>query len=131
MPPKFFNLALIFLLILLLSTNLFAGISGTISGHVSEGSTGEPLAGVQVIIDGSNRGAVCDASGTFILVNIPPGHYDLRFEMIGYSKQIVTGVPVIIDLQTQIDVEPRYFFEYFKSYPCIENLNHLFISTIN
>jgi outer membrane receptor for ferrienterochelin and colicin len=105
MPPKFFNLALIFLLILLLSTNLFAGISGTISGHVSEGSTGEPLAGVQVIIDGSNRGAVCDASGTFILVNIPPGHYDLRFEMIGYSKQIVTGVPVIIDLQTQIDVE--------------------------
>jgi len=95
----------IFIFCITLSINLFAGISGTISGHVTEGSTGEALAGVQVIIEGSDRGAVCDASGIFILVNIPPGHYDLRFEMIGYSKQIVTGVPVIIDLQTQIDVE--------------------------
>ncbi len=103
MPPRLFKYAFIFLLSV--SATLFAGISGTISGHVSDGSSGEALPGVQVIINGSDRGAVCDASGIFILVNIPPGHYDLRFEMIGYAKQIVTGVPVIIDLQTQIDVE--------------------------
>ncbi|MCF7922964.1 MAG: TonB-dependent receptor, partial [Candidatus Marinimicrobia bacterium] len=97
---------LIFIIVsILLAMPVFGGISGTISGHVVDGSTKDPLVGVQVIIDGSDRGAVCDASGTFILVNVPPGHYDLRFEMIGYSKQIVTGVPVIIDLQTQIKVE--------------------------
>jgi len=89
----------------LLSIPVLGGISGTISGQVIDGSTRDPLVGVQVIIDGSDRGAVCDASGTFILVNVPPGHYNLRFEMIGYAKQIVTGVPVIIDLQTQIKVE--------------------------
>ena len=89
----------------LATTMLYGGISGTISGHVTIGQTGEPLAGVQVIIDGTNRGAVCDATGTFILANVSPGNYDLRFEMIGYTKKVLTGVPVIIDLQTQLDVE--------------------------
>ncbi len=102
MMPSLKTLFLIFWMTL--SLNLFAGISGTISGHITDASTGEMLTGVQVIIDGSDRGAVSDASGTFILVNIPPGNYDLRFEMIGYSNQLVTGVPVIIDLQTQINV---------------------------
>ena len=87
------------------SISLHGGISGTITGHVTESESGEALAGVQVIIEGSDRGAICDASGTFILINIPPGKYDIRFEMIGYTKQIITGVPVIIDLRSQVDVE--------------------------
>lgn len=81
------------------------GITGTITGHVVESESGERLAGVQVIIEGSNRGAICDATGTFILVNIPPGKYNIRFEMMGYSKKVMTGVPVMVDLKTQLDVE--------------------------
>ncbi len=93
------------ILLIILPSFIQAGISGTITGHVLEAESGEGLPGVQVIIEGSNRGAICDASGTFILVNIPPGKYDLRFEMIGYTKKVVTGVPVIIDLKTEVDVE--------------------------
>ncbi|MEA3287088.1 MAG: carboxypeptidase-like regulatory domain-containing protein, partial [Candidatus Marinimicrobia bacterium] len=89
-PEVINQITFIILLILnLLIAPVYAGVTGTITGHVNNGLTGESLPGVQVIIDGSNRGAICDVSGVFYIVNIPPGKYDLRFEMIGYSKKVV------------------------------------------
>lgn len=88
---------------LMLNSVLFAGVSGTITGHVTDQQTGESLPGVQVILQDSNRGAICDANGTYILINVPPGQYSVRFEMIGYTKQVITGVPVLIDLHTEVN----------------------------
>jgi outer membrane receptor protein involved in Fe transport len=91
------------IIVLILITWAFGGVSGTISGKVTDEATGEALIGVQVILEGSSRGAITDGDGVYILINIPPGSYDLRFEMIGYGKHIVTGVPVLIDLHTEIN----------------------------
>ncbi len=102
---KLYSLQIIFFILFALCSPVIGGITGTITGHVNNGLTGESLPGVQVIIEGSNRGAICDVSGVFYIVNIPPGKYDLRFEMIGYSKKVVTGVQVVIDLQTQVNVK--------------------------
>ncbi|MCF7809319.1 MAG: TonB-dependent receptor [Candidatus Marinimicrobia bacterium] len=93
------------LLFVILSVPLFSGVSGTISGQVTDAASGEPIVGVQVILDGSARGAVTDNEGVYLLINIPPGNYDLRFEMIGYGKRVVTGVPVLVDLHTEINAQ--------------------------
>lgn len=91
------------IVVLLFSKGLLAGVSGTITGQVTDEESGDPLIGVQVILEGSGRGAITDSDGIYILINIPPGSYDLRFEMIGYGKHIVTGVPVLVDLHTEIN----------------------------
>ena len=35
--------------------------------------------------------------GEYILLNIPPGNYNVRFEMIGYKRVINDGVTIISD----------------------------------
>ena len=42
-----------FLLVSLIITNIFAGTTGKIAGYVSDASTGEPLPGVNVLIEGT------------------------------------------------------------------------------
>lgn len=92
------------LLILALVGSAFAGTTGKISGTVTDGETGEPLAGVNVIVQGLGIGAATDAEGYYVIINIPPGQYEVRFSMIGYSVQNMTDVRVMIDLTTSLDV---------------------------
>lgn len=99
------NFLQILILTVGLMTSVFSGVSGTISGKVTDEESGDPIVGVQVILEGSARGAITDTDGIYILINIPPGNYDIRFEMIGYGKQIVTGVPVLVDLHTDINAQ--------------------------
>lgn len=56
---------------------------------------GEPLIGASVIVVGTNRGAVTDVEGNYILSNIPPGTYDIEFHYTGYSPHRTTGVRLI------------------------------------
>ncbi|ARK13766.2 SusC/RagA family TonB-linked outer membrane protein [Fibrella sp. ES10-3-2-2] len=57
----------------------------TITGIVSD-EKGEGLPGVSVVVKGSTRGAVTDASGTYRLT-IPDGAQTLVFSFIGYVTQ--------------------------------------------
>ena len=61
---------------------LFAQI--TVSGTVTDASTGETLAGANVVVDGTSKGTAADASGSFTLINVPNGS-SLTASMIGYS----------------------------------------------
>ncbi len=89
----------------LLSNALFAGTTGKIAGKVKDAQTGQPLPGVNVIVEGTNMGAATRADGYYVILNIPPGVYTLRFSMIGYQPYVVKGVRVKIDLTTQIDAK--------------------------
>ncbi|HMA62337.1 MAG TPA: TonB-dependent receptor [bacterium] len=91
-------------LILIISTAM-AGTTGKIMGTVVDKSTGQPMMGVNVQIQGTSLGAATDANGHYSIINIPPGTYTLRFSMIGYQTVRVTKVKVNIDLTTNIDVE--------------------------
>jgi len=98
----------IFLLILffsLIQIKLFAGITGKIAGKVTDAESGEPLIGINVIIEGTTLGAATGIDGTYIINNVEPGTYNLVFSGVGYQKKIVTDVKVSSDFTTNIDIE--------------------------
>jgi len=97
-------LVIILFLILLFSLNLGAS-TGKIAGHVTDGETGEAIAGANVVVQGTSLGAATDMNGYYAILNVPPGKYNLKVTMIGYRAVTVKNVEVQIDLTTNIDVE--------------------------
>ncbi len=95
-----------FLLILgcFLGIHVAAG-QGKIAGKITDGETGEALIGVNVIIEGTTQGTVTDADGNYVLLNLRPGEYALRFSYIGFAAQQVTGLRVTTGQTTRYDVE--------------------------
>lgn len=82
-----------------------AGVTGKIAGTITDKESGDPLPGANIIIEGSNRGAAADAEGRYVILNVPPGTYTLRVQMMGYTPSLVTEVQVFTDRTRQIDVE--------------------------
>lgn len=85
-------------------SNEFAGTTGKISGKVTEKETGEPLIGINVIIQGTSLGAATDIDGNFIINNIPPGNYTVVISGVGYVKKTFANVKVVADFTTRLDV---------------------------
>ena len=88
---------------LLLTTQIFAGTTGKISGQITDAKSGEPLAGVNVLVDGTFLGAATDLDGYYVILNVPPGTYKLNAMMVGYTQSSVTEVRVNIDQTTTIN----------------------------
>ncbi len=80
------------------------GQSGKIAGRVTDQSNGEPLPGVNVVIEGTTQGSATDVEGYYVILNVLPGTYDLRATFIGYTPEVVQGVRVKIDQTTTVDV---------------------------
>lgn len=99
-------LAAVLLTLFVLSvTFLHAGTTGKIRGTVKDRETGEPLIGVNVIMEGTPRGAASDEDGFFFITNVPPGQYTVVFSMIGYNTVVVKNLRVRIDVTSEVDVE--------------------------
>jgi hypothetical protein len=95
-----------FILFILIGSHfLFAGTSGKLTGRISDGSTGEPLIGVNVFLPSTGQGAASDINGNYLILNIAPGEYNLHCSMIGYSEQVVENIRIMVDLTTTQDVE--------------------------
>jgi len=96
----------IFITVLLfIQMQLIAGTTGKIVGTVKDANTGEALAGVNVIIDGTSMGAATDLDGTYYIIGIPPGEYTLIAMYISYRETMVAEVNVNIDKTTVIDYD--------------------------
>ncbi len=93
---------IIFTLSFLLQTNSYPQAVGKISGLVTTES-GEPLPGCNVIIEGMSIGAATDVDGFFIILNIAPGTYTVRADMIGYRSEAVRDVKVMGNLTTKLN----------------------------
>jgi CarboxypepD_reg-like domain len=92
------------LVALILSTPLiFAGTTGKITGTITDADNGEPLPGVNVVLEGTTMGAVTNLDGYYVILNVPPGGYTLKASYIGYTAERVTNVIVKIDLTTTQD----------------------------
>jgi len=88
-----------------LSACAFAGVTGKVSGKIIDANTGNPLIGANVILETTSLGAATDTEGYYHILNVPPGYYDLRVNMIGYGEKSITKVRVEIDLTAVINVE--------------------------
>ncbi|WP_460954183.1 carboxypeptidase-like regulatory domain-containing protein [Spirosoma litoris] len=63
--------------------------TGTISGRVVDAKTLEPLPFTNVYVNNTTMGVVTNASGEFVLHNLPLGTADIVFSFIGYISQQV------------------------------------------
>ncbi|MBL7136485.1 MAG: TonB-dependent receptor [Candidatus Marinimicrobia bacterium] len=82
---------------------IFAANTGKISGKVTDNSTGESLIGANIVIEGTFMGAATGMDGSYFILNIPPGKYNVRAEVIGYKILLQQNVQVMADLTTKID----------------------------
>ena len=63
--------------------------SPSLSGKITDSSTGKPLAGVSVYLNNTSRGTVTKSDGSFLLANLPAGTYQLIFSAIGYQTWVI------------------------------------------
>jgi outer membrane receptor protein involved in Fe transport len=97
--------ALSILLLCCVSASVDARSVGKIAGRVLDAGTKEPLIGVNVVIEGTTLGAATDLDGYYVILNVPPGVYNLKASAIGFHPSRVTNVRVSIGLTTTIDFE--------------------------
>jgi outer membrane receptor protein involved in Fe transport len=91
--------------IIILAGIIQAGTTGKIAGTVKDALTGEPLIGVNILLIGTNYGAASDLDGEYFIINIPPGFYNMKVSMIGFTSKTIQNIKVSIDQTTRIDFE--------------------------
>jgi len=84
---------------------LFGGTTGKLVGKITDGNSGEPIPGVNVILEGTMMGAATDLEGDYIVLNIPPGIYTVRASMMGYTSSRRENVRISIDLTTNMNIK--------------------------
>lgn len=94
---------LMIIILLTCGARLFAGNTGKIAGTVTDKQTGEPLIGANVIVKGTNLGAATDMKGSYYILRLPPGKYDVVASYIGYHTITVKNVEVSVDITTRIN----------------------------
>ena len=76
---------------------------GKIYGAVSSTETGEALAGANIVIMGTQKGAAADAGGRYFIPQVPPGKYDLQAIVIGYGNVLIKDVIVKTGASTELN----------------------------
>ena len=101
----FKKLTLLLFVALLIPAFVFAQSSGKIAGVVKDKSTGEPLPGVNVVIEGTTMGSATDIDGYYVILNVPVGVYTLKASYIGYKDVKIENVRVSAGITTEINIE--------------------------
>lgn len=94
-----------FFLFLIFSSSLFAQ-SGKINGFITD-TDGEPLPGVNIVIDGTLQGTAAQGDGFYQILNVKPGTYTLKATYIGFAPILIENVEVNVDQTTKIDITMR------------------------
>lgn len=79
---------------------------GTLTGKVTDKSTGEPLVGATVVLNGTSLGVATNLDGEYFFPNLPTGAQKVTFSYLGYQSVempvTITGT-VALNAQLQID----------------------------
>ncbi len=89
--------------VLALASPAGAGTGGKVTGRVTDRG-GQPLAGANIAIPAARLGALSDETGTFTILDVAPGTYELRANLIGRRPVTVTGLGVSADRTTTINI---------------------------
>src|SRR5687768_13911952 len=92
-------------LLLAVSASAAAQSMGTVTGRVTDASSGTPVADAQVRVVGSTVGVMTRTDGTYRLV-IAPGRYELRVSRIGYAAgrdSVIVDAAVTVTKDFRLD----------------------------
>ncbi len=82
-----------------------AGVTGKISGVVSDARSGEPIQGATIRVVGTNIVTESDGDGEYFVINVPGGKYDITATTVGFEPLIRQNVRVLVDLTTPVDFD--------------------------
>lgn len=67
---------------------------GVIKGRITDERTGMPVSGVSVTLPGTNYRALTDSMGEYVIYNVIPGDYDIKYFKNGFGELTATRVKV-------------------------------------
>lgn len=76
------------------SFQIYGQAAGSISGKVIDKNSNDVLIGASVSVQGTTLGATTDLEGEFIIRNVRPGTYSLRFSYVSYRNIVIENVKV-------------------------------------
>jgi hypothetical protein len=95
------------LLTLLISTTVWADVTGSILGVVHD-TTGAVVAGANVVatdLDTNEaHSAISDPLGNYRMLALPVGHYKVEASLAGFQKFVTTGIELTVNEQRRIDI---------------------------
>jgi TonB-dependent starch-binding outer membrane protein SusC len=62
-------------------------MAAVVTGTVSDSASGRPLANAQVVVVGTNLGALTNAAGRYTITGVPAGTHTVRVILIGFGPQ--------------------------------------------
>ena len=77
---------------------------GRITGRVLDASTGAPLVGARIGLEGLSLGALSGVGGRFSIDRVPAGEWSVRVATLGFATKTVTGVTVLPGQIALLDV---------------------------
>lgn len=89
-----------------LATPRLAGVlqsvQGTVTGRVTDATTGQPLQGAQVVVVGTSAGAITDQNGSYTITGVPAGAQRVQASRVGYTPRtepttVSTGGRAVLD----------------------------------
>jgi len=103
---------LIFLVLILIPClQVFAAVSGKITGNISDAVTGEQLPCANVFLNGKALGAATNLKGEYIIYSVPPGSYTLRVTFIGYKSN---EIPISISSNETREINVTLEYDVVK-----------------
>ena len=83
-------------------TGLYASTTGKLAGRVKD-EAGKGIAYVNVLVLQDGRrvtGVLTKENGSYIIINIPPGEYEVKFQLQSYAELTVRGVRIFMGQTT-------------------------------
>lgn len=105
MRSRMATIPMIVLLCIMLPVLCFAGDVGKIAGKVVDKATGQPLKFANIVVLGTPLGGMSFEDGSFFILNIAPGTYDVLASYVGYTAVKISEVSVKPDLTTTLTFE--------------------------
>lgn len=80
-----------------------AGVTGKISGIVTNATDNAPLVGATIRVVGTNLATKTDEDGEYFIIGVPVGEYNVSITHVGFETILRAGVRVLVDLTTPVN----------------------------
>jgi TonB-linked SusC/RagA family outer membrane protein len=81
---------------------------GSITGILTDQSTGQPLVNAQVVVVGTRLGTLSNQQGRFLITGVEAGTYTIEASLLGYKqirREVTVGAgPVVANLELEVDI---------------------------
>ncbi|MBI1799565.1 MAG: TonB-dependent receptor [Candidatus Eisenbacteria bacterium] len=80
-----------------------AGTTGKLTGKIINEKK-EPMAGVNIRIEGQRLGAISDDQGSYVIIGVPAGTYGVHANLMGSTPYLAENVTITPDFTTELNI---------------------------